>query len=247
MAFLTRLANGVRRRTRRGAKKTRKKLREILKRARALRAAVQHVADSRHRASYAASLTKVPSRRELPEVLNRRGLVCDAAEVGVKAGAYSEFLLDRWRGRRLISIDPWQEAEPSEYVDHANVRQDEHDEFYERTRRRLDRYGSRSEIRRQTSLAAADEIPDGSLDFVYIDARHDYPSVLEDLAAWLPKMRPGGLIAGHDYVDGSFESGEFGVKSAVDEFFRSRGLRVYSTRGKEPAEMFPSWIVEIPS
>ena len=85
------------------------------------------------------------------------------------------------------------------------------------------------------------------MDFVYIDARHDYESVLEDLDAWCPKMKPGGIIAGHDYVDGMFAQGDFGVKSAVDEFFGERGIPVHGTKGPSPVELFPSWIVEVPS
>ena len=179
-------------------------------------------------------------------MLNRRGLVGEAAEIGVKTGKYSDFLLEHWRGRKLTSIDPWLEAEPDEYVDRANVAQNEHERFYEETRRRLARHGARSEIVRSTSVEAARNVADASLDFVYIDARHDHDSVLEDLGAWYPKVRAGGIIAGHDYVDGTFPSGVFGVKSAVDEFFVARGIPVHATKGKRPVEMFPSWLVEIP-
>lgn len=80
-----------------------------------------------------------------------------------------------------------------------------------------------------TSLEATAKIPDYSLDFVYIDARHDYESVMEDLNAWQSKVRPGGVLAGHDYIDGHFSAGVFGVKRAVDEFFAARGTPVYST------------------
>jgi hypothetical protein len=54
-------------------------------------------------------------------------------------------------------------------------------------------------------------------------------------------------VAGHDYVDGDFKQGTFAVKRAVDEFFGRRGMRVHSTQGKYPVEMFPSWIVETPA
>jgi len=198
----------------------------------------------RYRPTYGRSLEHIPSREEIPALLNRRGLTGRGVEVGVKVGNYSEFLLRHWRCRQLVSVDPWLEAPPDEYVDRANVSQEQQEEFFLRARKRLGRYGSRSEIWRLTSSEAALRVPDGSLDFVYIDARHDHDSVLEDLRTWFPKLRPGGLIAGHDYVDGTFPQGVFGVRSAVDEFFRVRGLRVYSTRGKPPAELFPSWIVD---
>lgn len=49
------------------------------------------------------------------------------------------------------------------------------------------------------SLNAAALFADGSLDWVHLDARHDYASVKADIAAWLPKVRPGGWLSGDDY------------------------------------------------
>lgn len=68
---------------------------------------------------------------------------------------------------------------------------------------------------RLPSIEAAKKFPDGSLDFVYIDARHDYKNVSNDIRAWLPKVKDGGWITGHDY------SWRFrGVVQAVHENLR---------------------------
>ncbi|MFN8666488.1 MAG: class I SAM-dependent methyltransferase [Gemmatimonadaceae bacterium] len=195
------------------------------------------------RDSYRSTLAFVPTRVELPILLNERRLFGCGVEIGVQKGEYSEVLLKYWRGRHLISVDPWREDAPENYIDIANVQQTVHDSFYEVTRKRLEPFAERSSIWRMTSIEAAPRIPDYSLDFVYIDARHDYPSVLEDLAAWFPKVRPGGIVAGHDYIDGNFPAGEFGVKSAVDEFFAARELAVYSTLLDPP---WLTWLVEVP-
>jgi hypothetical protein len=200
----------------------------------------------RNRRTYADSLAHVPARDELPAVLRSRGLLGTGVEIGVKRGMFSDFLLAHWPGAKLISVDPWLAADPRTYIDRANVAQDDHERFYEDTRSRLLKYGERSEIWRLTSLEAAARVPDASLDFVYIDARHDYESVKEDLAAWFPKVRADGIVAGHDYVDGTFPSGEFGVRRAVDEFFRERSIPVHSTGGPSPVEKFPSWLVAVP-
>lgn len=53
---------------------------------------------------------------------------------------------------------------------------------------------------------------DGSVDAIFIDAGHSYESVIKDLRAWYPKMRKGGLMAGHDFFN--YE----GVNKAVLEF-----------------------------
>lgn len=61
------------------------------------------------------------------------------------------------------------------------------------------------------SWEAASLYDDKSLDFIFIDAAHDYDSVKKDIIAWLPKIKSGGILAGHDY------SSHMQVKMAVDE------------------------------
>lgn len=189
------------------------------------------------------------TRHELPDLLNRRGLEGKGFEIGVRRGIFSEVLLRSWRCRTLISVDPWLEAPSDEYMDASNVGQAEHERFYQETVKRLEKFGDRSEIWRMTSLDAAARVAPQSLDFVYLDARHDYESVKEDLTHWLPKIRPGGVFAGHDYADGLRREGLFGVKSAVDEFFGERGLRVEQTYVEPGTTAGPprSWVVEIPA
>jgi hypothetical protein len=71
---------------------------------------------------------------------------------------------------------------------------------------------------RSASVAAAPQFADRSLDLVFVDARHTFEAVQQDLAAWWPKLRPGGLFAGHDYQHWP------GVRAAVDAFVAERGL-----------------------
>jgi predicted O-methyltransferase YrrM len=68
---------------------------------------------------------------------------------------------------------------------------------------------------RAISWEAAALYPDESVDFVFIDAAHDYESVTKDLKAWYPKVKPGGLFAGHDYP-------AHGVYAAVTDFMAGR-------------------------
>ena len=186
------------------------------------------------------TLADVRRREELPVALNAGGLTGTALELGVRKGHFSEHLLKHWTGNRLISVDPWEAAPADDYVDIANVSQDEHDSNYAETLRRLARFGPRSSVWRCDGARASERLHPETLDFVYLDARHDRASVTEDLETWWPIVRPGGVIAGHDYLDGVLPAGVFGVRGAVDEFFAARGLGVHGTVDDPP---WPSWIV----
>jgi hypothetical protein len=70
------------------------------------------------------------------------------------------------------------------------------------------------EFIRGKSLDVVDSIQNFSLDFVFIDASHEYEDVIADINSWYPKVKQGGVIAGHDYPDWP------GVKKAVKEYFR---------------------------
>lgn len=52
---------------------------------------------------------------------------------------------------------------------------------------------------RMTTLEAAAQFDNDSVDFVFVDADHSYAAVKEDIHTWLPKMKDGGILAGHDY------------------------------------------------
>lgn len=77
------------------------------------------------------------------------------------------------------------------------------------------------------SLAAAQQLQrmGVALDSLFIDARHHFEDADADIRAWLPLVRPGGLIAGHDYW-----SADLGVMRAVNEIFNSDFNVVPNTR-----------------
>jgi predicted O-methyltransferase YrrM len=74
---------------------------------------------------------------------------------------------------------------------------------------------------RLKSIEAAKQFEDNSLDFVHIDASHDYESVLEDIIAWYPKVKQGGIISGDDYVP-CWD----GVIQAVNKYFQGKNLLI---------------------
>lgn len=120
----------------------------------------------------------------------RRGV-----EVGVERGAYSEVLCREIPGVQLFCVDAWKAYRGYR----CHVDQQKLDRFYIETQERLKPYKGVTLVR-QFSTEAAKDFQDGSLDFVYLDGNHGFPHVVTDLAAWSPKVRPGGIIAGHDYA-----------------------------------------------
>jgi predicted O-methyltransferase YrrM len=153
------------------------------------------------------------------------------AEVGVWMGDFSRRLCERVQGLRLTCVDPWESY--AEYTDKKNdAARLEH--AYRKACATLAPYGC--EILRTTSLKAAEHVPDGSLDFVYIDGNHGEAFVAADLEAWTPKVRRGGIVAGHDYVVEPSKPW-LQVKPAVDAFTRERAINpVYVlTRDKSPS------------
>lgn len=72
------------------------------------------------------------------------------------------------------------------------------------------------------SHLAAKRFKNGQLDVVFIDADHQYISVIRDIKAWLPKIKPGGIIAGHDY-----NNPNAGVKEAVLTIFNKESVNTF--------------------
>ncbi len=139
------------------------------------------------------------------------------AELGVDRGGYSEVLLKANPKCNLLSIDPWGSTayEPNTYV---NEKQEYFEKNFVETVHRLDKYPN-STILRQTSKDALTMIEDNFLDFVYIDANHDFPNFTFDLHNWIKKIRPGGIISGHDYAYFSYSKFNH-VKRALDAYAR---------------------------
>lgn len=174
-------------------------------------------------------------RNELPELFTTRGYD-KVVEVGVQRGDFSNIVLSKWHGSTYVMVDVWQHM-PG-YRDICNVSDQQQEAVYEAAMAVAERYAPRVKVLIGESVLMAEEFADGSLDAVYLDADHSKAAVLADLEAWMPKIRRGGAICGHDYLDGVLPEGDFGVKSAVLEFF-----------GREPdivtLEPWPTWLVDL--
>jgi len=75
-------------------------------------------------------------------------------------------------------------------------------------------------ILQMTSAKAAEIFCDGSLDAVYIDANHNYENVKQDISMWLPKLKDGGMMTGHDYQWTDVKKACDELIGPVDKIFR---------------------------
>lgn len=185
--------------------------------------------------AYYGDQNYVSSRDKIPGLSVRLGLNGSGIEIGVRDGAYAECILENSQLSKLYLCDPWRYLD--DYKDVCNTNDETRENDFIRTKERLIRFKDRIEILRMLSEDASKLFSDSSLDFVYIDANHDYKYVLNDIQNWYPKVRKGGMIAGHDFTDDDTITGQIGVRRAVTEFFKNAQC-VYITD-----EDWPSWYV----
>ena len=100
------------------------------------------------------------------------------------------------------------------------------------------------EIIKGSSIKISETIDNEALDWVYIDAEHDYRNVKRDINAWFPKVRKGGIVSGHDYLKYHVRGYEFGVIEAVDEFCKEHGYKIKLTTDWCNGFNFASWYFE---
>lgn len=165
------------------------------------------------------------------EILRQQMLIIPLELEKVSEGLY------RWEGtgpvilptaldcvNKLYSIDRW--TEPHHGMDE-----------YLRAINRLAGFGSRSTVLRATFEEALGLFEDGSLDFVYVDGyAHTGQEGGQTLEDWWPKIKPGGVMAGHDY-DPLFQP----TIDAVDAFVARHGLELHLT---EEEKLRSWWVVK---
>lgn len=152
-------------------------------------------------------------------------------EIGVAAGELSQFLLVSRPDLTLHMVDSWRYRSPG---DPYRLQSKKVGDFNGvRTREQVaqdrqaaqavaDQFKGRCVIHPLDSLEAADRMPDGMFDLVFVDADHRFEATLEDCHAWRSKVRPGGYIGGHD-IDRFRDDG---VRLAVDAFASATGLHI---------------------
>lgn len=119
-------------------------------------------------------------------------------ELGVWRGEFARHILEHCPSiRRYYMMDPWTHL--SHWNKPWNVEQAEFDKVYDEAIESTDFAAERRIVFRGQTVEVIEKIPDGSLDFVYIDADHTLRGISIDMIRTYPKVRIGGVIGGDDY------------------------------------------------
>jgi len=115
------------------------------------------------------------------------------AEIGVRAGNNARVMFQKNPKMKLYCVDTWAPFEggvPSQHKQNM---------YFYNAKKVLRGYDV--VFLKKTSMEALSDIQDGSLDFVYIDAMHDFDNVMIDIIGWSKKVKSGGIVSGHDYAN----------------------------------------------
>ena len=146
---------------------------------------MKELLDTWYQQSGQISPVRIPKldRKRLVQLFGEHGLT-EGAEIGVDRGRFSEYMFKVIPDLHLYCVDPWRWKLRGESRYNSTVT------------RLTDRNAT---IIRKDAMDARYDVPDESLDFVYIDGDHLFDAVVQDIIAWMPKIKLGGIMALHDY------------------------------------------------
>lgn len=138
-------------------------------------------------------------------------------EVGVYEGANARRLREYLKPEKLYLVDPWAVTKATGKYNVKYLGDGLWDALYQRICAEFS--GPDCEILRLKSAQAALHFKDNSLDFVYLDGDHRLEFIREDIRLWYPKVRPGGVLGGHDFSAPRRFPNQNRVRDAVIERF----------------------------
>lgn len=162
------------------------------------------------------------SRNQFGKYLNNKGLLGLAVEVGTHRADYARILRRDWKGKCLYCVDPWiipEGYEPQAKCLWLSKGGSRELDYKEAVRVALEFNRNTMKLLLMTSLDAIHQFDPGTIDFAYIDGDHRYEHVIQDLIGWWDRIRVGGILAGHDWIQpGESHSWAEGIQQAVQEF-----------------------------
>jgi predicted O-methyltransferase YrrM len=140
-------------------------------------------------------------------------------EVGCWLGKSSCYLAERIKksGKKinLFCVDIWDYTDDDPYY---NTFRELHPNLYQAFLSNVEELGFSKIIKplQGNSSVVSQTFHDESIDFIFLDGNHHSPWIDEDIKLWFPKLKYGGCMAGHDFIDSS------DVNRAVNDFFKKK-------------------------
>jgi predicted O-methyltransferase YrrM len=211
----------------------------------------------------------VPDRFDFPLVAQNHFFKTGiAVEVGAWEGEYAKKALRQWKGKYFL-VDTWEhrKADADKVLNDKNLEKPEDwDQVMMKVNENIAYYKDRATILKGYSVDLAGTFQDHSIDWVFIDAGHDYDNAMADLLAWWPKVRPGGFFTGDDYglsvdakylepltvkrwkdrFEGMAVAWRWGTANALHEFTESLGLELHVTYMNDNYPNIPAWYIQKP-
>ena len=165
------------------------------------------------------------SRNGFPTLFRRLGFRA-GAQIGVAKGYFSKHLSRYLPQAKIYSIDAWKLSPGSKLT------QEQLGGMHKIARSRLSNYPN-NQIVKALSMDAVKRFDNETLDFVYVDEAHDYRNTYNNIKEWSRKVKPGGIIAGNNYVDPVADKSSiyykkiFDVKHAVNDWVRKNGIKPF--------------------
>lgn len=164
-------------------------------------------------------------RTQFPELLEHLGLKGDAVEIGVAEGRFSEVLAAKDSITGLFLIDMWSRLDQP--GDGSNS-EEWHVNNWKEVHERVEPWKGKVTFLRGASHLMIKHIEDDSLIFAYVDADHSFNGCFNDLANVNPKVKSGGVIGCHDFLNQSY-----GVNRAVQKFLIENNYDINSVHVTE--------------
>jgi predicted O-methyltransferase YrrM len=162
---------------------------------------------------YIANTRILKNRDELLKLLPKNGIV---AEIGVDEGEYSKMILDICEPKKLHLIDLW-----------GGVHYNQSKRVIVEKKFSSEIESGLVEINMGYSVEVVDSFEDEYFDWIYIDTDHTYTTTLQELKLYSLKIKPGGIMAGHDFTLGDWVSlRKYGVVEAVYEFCNTNNWEI---------------------
>jgi len=177
----------------------------------------------------------------LGQIKNELQQIDTAIEIGTWRGDYAVQMIEVLKPKHFYAVDPYRifpgmvSAPGNEYDQQPTL-----DALAEKVVARLNEHGA--SLIRDISRNASTQFVDNSVDIVYIDGDHTYEGVKTDINSWWPKIKPGCILCGDDYVNSKTGKGfQYGVIQAVQEFVEEYNLELHVyTQGQK------QWLVRKP-